>query len=199
MWFSMMAFAGKAELNMLHAAAAMFLIPEVRATKTVARPSFSLRGGTSVNVKMLREIIQQATKLIDQTPDGILRKLVDETHVAWLTRKNDSYQKNLKEAASQLVRHLSVQFPTATPTLPEGRLHDFIGKYVDTGEAMIKITPFFASWDDNRLFSLYIRDFTQKLKDQGYTDFQVPAPQVETQEPPKVLRCRTISAEDLFS
>lgn len=199
MWFSTMAFAGNAELDMLHAAAAIFLIPEVQAIQPVARPSFTLLRGDSPNKDALHEIIHRAAIPIDQTPEGKFPILPHESPSAWETRKDSLHRTSLHKAVGQLVVHLSAQFPTITPAPPEGQANDLASRYIDIQEAMIEVISSFTTWVDNRLFNRYIHDIAQSISRQSYTDFEAPALRCELREPPTCLRYRAISAKDFFS
>lgn len=195
MWFSTMAFAEKTDIAMLHAAAAMFLIPAVQAVQPVPRPFFSLSQGWSADDDALKVILYQAAWSIDRSPERTLVKAEYESLRSWKKRRTNLHRKNLENAVGQLASSLSQQFPTTNPYPPTGPNC----RYVNVDKAMAIITTCFVTWDDNRLFHQYIQDFVQSINEQTFTNFEVQALQYEPAALRTSLPYHAISPKDFFS
>lgn len=201
MWFATMAFSDEADLDLLHAAAAMVLIPEIKAIKPVERPHFSLENGDKAVLTTLLGAVSKAELPFERSPEYNMHLPIieGETQRARWEKRQSLYQDKKDMALSQFVDHVFPQFPTCTPTQPVGDVQAFIRKYVDIAKAMIAIEPLFATWYDNRLFTLYIQDFGKIMGRQTYQTLEAPIPVFE---PPAFCPCQqyhAITSADFFA
>lgn len=176
MWFATMAFALKADLDLLHAAATMFLDAEIRAIEPVKKHSFKLCDGDTVNSNALRGAVSQAALPFEKSPEKYISLPVirGETRQSQWERRNRLHRENKGNALTQFVRHLSDQFPTSTPVPPTDSAENYISKYINIAKAMLAVVPLFTTWNDNRLFAEYIRRFGGVLDSHIYQFLQVP-------------------------
>lgn len=203
MWFATMAFASTANLDLLHAAAAMFLLPEIQAIEPVNRSSFALAQGDAVDNSVLRSVVSGAKLPFEQSPESNMNlpPIQGETYKARWERRESLHRRNQDRALSKFVTHLSQQFPTPAPTSPVGGIRDDICNYFNIAEGMAAVSPLFTTWYDNRLFTLYIQEYGNVMGVQAYQRLEAPTfdfepPPTENRTP---VQSRTMTTAELFA
>lgn len=201
MWFATMAFAPAADLDMLHSAAAMFLLPQVQAIKPVERRSFALDKGGVVNTGVLQGAVSGTELPFERSPEHLMNLMViyGETKQAQRNRRRTLHRENKAEALTEFVRHLSEQYPTSAPTRPDGHTRDNINKYFDIEKAMTAVRPLFTAWHDNRLFGQYIMKFGEAVGCEQFHRLQAPTLCFKPPPSPTSLGFRVIKSADLFA
>lgn len=201
MWLATMAFADKADLDLLHAAAAMLIIPAVQAITPPERCYFSLGEGDCVKISQLRVVISQAEKSFDESPENRMRMpmVEGETNEARYRKRESLYRQNKTRAVDQLIRHLSEQFPTSNPSGPTGEQQRYISQYINIAKAMSVVQSIFTTWNDNRTFGLYLQEFGEVMNRQVYQTLQAPTLCFERPACPDPVQYRFITSQVLFS
>lgn len=201
MWFATMAFASKADLDMLHAAAAMFLLPAIQAIKPVERLSFTLSQNDFVNYNALRGAVSGAGLPFERSPEYLmdLPTIEGETRQARWERRQKLHHRNQDRALAQFIKHLIEQFPTPAPTWPVGGIQDHIRKYFDIAKGMAAVAPLFTTWHNNRLFTLYMQEFGKVMGVQVYQKLDVPTFGFEPPETWTTLQNYAITSADFFT
>lgn len=181
MWFSTMAFAPEADLNMIHTAASMFLAPGMQNIRplqmltTGARiDHFCLREGDTVDQSRVRTIINSHVHSLHRSPENRLRIRVDESSQEFQRRRHASYRRNQDAAVDKLLMHIVAQFPAPYLNYPESGEAERLEKYIDTVPAVNAIRAPFRTWYENHLFTQYLMRFQEEVKRQplGSVDIQ---------------------------
>lgn len=203
MWFSVLAFAPKADLKMIHAAASMFLAPEMRNIRPLQMLTpgvdFCLQEGDTVKQSSVRTIINSHLNPLSHSPESRLDRKTEENSKAYRARQQGSYQRNQNAAVEKLVEHVVRKFPASLLDHPEHGEAKKLGGYIDVSSAVAAIRSPFRMWYENHLFSLYLARFEKVIKEQPLSSVD---PQALRFDLPKHSFCCAksfVSSLDFFS
>lgn len=199
MWFATMAFADKADLDLLYSAAAMYLIPDLRALQLAKRSQFLVGQGYVVDAAALREAISRAYLPFEQCPESSMKmeNIDGNTGKQKAKRRRKLHAQNRDEAVMELIKEFPSSIPSH-PIEPQGATKLRIGKYIDIERAMLDIKTLFTTWNDNKLFADYIRQFATIMNRQACTITQAPDFDYSAPKFPISRRYRAISSAELF-
>lgn len=167
MWFSTMAFAAKADMDMIVTAAAMFLVPEVREIEIPQMTQTRICDGAKLDVHLLEQTMRSSFLHLEQCPDSDIWHMTGESYSDRAVRMSNAKQRDQDQAAKKLLDHLSAQWPCPVPLGPVGQAHAYIQKYIDLKEFMEGVIPTFRLWYRNWEFVEYIKKIASVINRQS--------------------------------
>lgn len=181
MWFATMVFAPKADLDMIHVAAAMFLDPDMQTIRPASLlptqlrlAMFSLTEGDAPDRSTLTNIIDGHLRPMDETPDYHLSSWAGEDYSQTQSRRNTSYQRSRNEAKDALVNGVVQQFPAPALRYPDLVVNKAL-EYIYLAPAVEALKPLFRTWYENSEFTKYLRSIEKVINAQRFSIFNIQA------------------------
>lgn len=170
MWFSTMAFAQTVDLKMLHAAASMFLFPEMRYIRPLQTlPSgvdFCLQEGHTLDQDRVRTIISTNQHPLKKCPEHKMEFMAGENVQAYRERQQATHLLHRNATVEKLLQHVLSKFPAPVLDQPEEEEYKSLAKYINMGPALKEIRTKFQIWYQNHLFTRYLVTFEKGIKRQ---------------------------------
>lgn len=199
MWLATMAFGARADIDMIHTAAYMFISAEMRDVRIPSAQRFRLPMGNSFNKNRLRSHILPLVFSEELCPEPTLVAIRRESARARAVRVRKAKQKNKTKAVNALLDQLESQWPCQRPEEPRGKLKQFMESHFKLKRAMALITVEMEHWYWNREFILYLQKIDSIITLQPVV--QLATQVLEFKDPTylKVMPKAFISSEILFS
>ncbi|KAF2622185.1 hypothetical protein BU25DRAFT_403259 [Macroventuria anomochaeta] len=190
-WLSTMAYATKADMNVIRALVAFYRMPQLASTQIPTKPLFRLSHGSTFNIFEVQHAAERAARSYESSSEAQLCKQGSESDDQHLRRIESLFENQKGEAVQTFVAALQTQWPREHPNTP---FSSHMNKYLDTAPAMDTIRALFQSWYDNRAFEQYIRTISSVIERLPAASiatprFDVPAPSKKTELGPDGRYC----------
>lgn len=199
MWFTTMAFGAQADNNMIHTAAYMFFIAEVRDVQIPSAQRLRLQLGKSFNTNKLRALIAPFVFRDDQYPEPNLSTRPREHAHARTARARRAQRKNKDKAVDELLVQLENQWPCLIPVEPQGQSRQFIKSHLKLKRAMSVISIEMEHWYRNRQFTRYLEKIENAIIIQPVVNLSIQVFNFEDPPYAMIVRKAFISPKELFS
>lgn len=196
MWFATMAFAPEADLDMIHTALAMFLSPEMQTIRPhsvvpVGLPNhLSVNEGDAMDLIKVRSIINMHCFCYGLTPDSNLPSNAGETLQQANARRQALYTRNQNNAIKDLLDHVSLQFPACELGTLSLATVTGLRNYINLDVVMSRIRTLFRTWNDNHLFTQYLRRVEEVIHRQSLEILNYEIPSLRLSKHP-TARCKS--------
>lgn len=208
MWFATMAFAPKADLDMVHVAAAIFLVLDMQTIRPASLlPSqlrllrFSLADGDIVDRSRVDHIVDEHLRPFHETPDYYLSPRPGESDWQAQSRRENAHQQNRDRAKDDLLNYVIRQFPAPTLRFPDiaALVRTDLPDYIDLTSAVEAIKPWYRTWYENHNFTSYLREIEKVINRQRCYSLNLQAPQFDLPEYPAHSSKVFITSADVFA
>lgn len=199
MWFATMAFGARADIDMIHTAAYMFINAEMRDIRIPSAERFRLKMGNSFNKHRLRGLILPLVLSADRCPEPNLVARRRESAHARAVRAREAIQKNKTKAVNALLVQLESQWPCLIPAQPQGQPRQFIKSHLKLKQAMSLVAIEMEHWYRNRDFLLYLQRIESIITLQPVVQLATQVLKFEDPAYLKVMPKTFISSKVLFS
>jgi hypothetical protein len=162
-WLANMAYAPKADMEVIRAFLAFYRIPQLASCQIPARPLYTLSRGSTFEVSDVLTAANCSARSYESSSEAELPKQGSETDNEHLERIESLFTTRKDTAVQNFVADLQRQWPCSKPAVPSS---DQMNKYLDTASAMKSARELFQSWYDNRTFEQYmqhISDIVERL------------------------------------
>jgi hypothetical protein len=162
-WLANMAYAPKADMEVIRAFLAFYRIPQLASCQIPARPLYTLSRGSTFEVSDVLTAANCSARSYESSSEAELPKQGSETDNEHLERIESLFTTRKDAAVQDFVADLQRQWPCSKPAVPSS---DQMNKYLDTASAMKSARESFQSWYDNRTFEQYmqhISDIVERL------------------------------------
>lgn len=171
MWLSTLAFAKNADMQVIHALAAFYNVPDFAQIGipqvTLSQPS----QGTKVNLPELEQLIRSARHPFHRCPEARLPQEVGESEQRAQQRRRRKFESNQNSAIQRFADTLKWLWPCEVPQVP---IEDTISTYLNTNEAMEKVRSKFKTWFENYRFYEYLGQIEDALRLQTVDPIPTP-------------------------
>lgn len=170
-WLSTIAFAEKADMDIVQALAALYRLPQLCLADIPQQPRFELQNGFSVIQNEVRAIVQQASRSFQACPEFNYPRMEGEDTREYQRRRKEQFESHQNNAISVFARAIRDQWPCEKPQKPSNQTTDV---YVDTSSAMREVLPKFETWYDNLCFHQYLQKLGSSLRRQRAIAVTIP-------------------------
>ncbi|TVY25882.1 hypothetical protein LHYA1_G005662 [Lachnellula hyalina] len=199
LWFSTLAFASNADMEIIQTLASFYTLPYMAQLSPPQVDSFQISQGRDVKRHELRDSIKSACLPLLQCPEAHLTAWSTETKNELRRRKQEAFQCNQSNALDKLRDALAKQFPSEVPVAPADDTSPSFRTYVDVRKAIDGAKPKFRTWFDNLQFYKYLTQIEDALLNPMVKAMQIPSCSFT---PPKwnlERRHRFISIDDILT
>ncbi|TVY56340.1 hypothetical protein LCER1_G002622 [Lachnellula cervina] len=175
LWFSTLAFAGNADMEIIQTLASFYVLPSMAQLSPPQIKSFQLSQGCEVNRYELLESIQSARFPLRQCPEAHLTSRPAESHEVLWQRKQEVFQRKQSNALDELRDALAKQFPSEVPVAPTNDTSAAFQTYVDVRKATNDAKPKFKTWFDNHQFHKYLSQIEDALSGSIVKAMDIPS------------------------
>lgn len=198
MWFSTMAFDAQADVDMVHTAAYMFVLAELREVEIPSTSTFRLQQG-NFNSNTARLVIEKHGFQENECPEPALVAIPRELPHARAARIRDAKSRNKIKAIDDLLAEIESQWPCLEPRGPSGQSKTFIKSHLKLKKAMAAVAGQMKDWYHNRKFSLYIEHIETIILAQPVVTLEIQFLHFEGPKYARIPQRHFVSSKDLFS
>ena len=163
-WLSTVAFAESADMDIIQALAAFYNCRDLASIEIPsAAASFNLAEGDSPTLSAIQDLVQ-VYRPLHACPENDLRRLPNESHRQWDTRRRTQFESNQRGAAEAFACALHNQWPCAVPDTPCTQSAE---TYLSIEKIMSEVRRMFKIWYDNRCFYQYLEKVSYTLARQS--------------------------------
>jgi hypothetical protein len=171
MWLSTMAFADKADLEILQLLAMSSKSPQMRGTIAPTMGYFQVFNGIHRHKSAVHQIVQSSVRQFELCPQFNTPRLMNEKIGTYKSRRHRLWQSAQTPAVRQVVDALVAQFPASVPQSVNS--HE-VSVYIDVHKVMGSVRELFQSWHDNNLLHQYMESMLQSLANLSTTSVSLP-------------------------
>ncbi|TVY87635.1 hypothetical protein LAWI1_G008611, partial [Lachnellula willkommii] len=175
LWFSTLAFASNADMEIIQTLASFYVLPSMAQHLPPQINSFQLSQGREVSRYELRESIQSARLPLRQCPEAHLTSWSRESQNELRQRRQDVFQHNQSNALDELRDALAKQFPSEVPVAPAHNTSTTFRTYIDVRKAINDAKPKFKTWFDNHQFYKYLSQIEDALSSSMVKAMDIPS------------------------
>jgi hypothetical protein len=197
MWLSTIAFAEKADMDIIGALSAFYRMEELKFVEIPQIDRFDLSDGSAPSLTKLENLLLLASRPFKLCPEATLPKMDWESNNAMRKRRATSFENNRGAAISAFAKALKDQWPCQTPTTPAT---DTANTYLKVQSAMDQVSESFNTWYENHCFFLYLEALCNILERQAVKQVLVtPCHLTVASTPASDRHVRYLSAIDIFA
>ena len=160
-WLAIMAYAPKADMEVIRALLAFYRIPQLASCQIPARPLYTLSLGSKFEESDVSEAANRHAPSYESSSEAKLPKQGSESDDEHLERIESLYMTRKGKAVQDFVADLQRQWPCSKPAVPSS---DQITKYLNVASAMESVRALFQSWYDNRVFEQYMQNISNTIE-----------------------------------
>ena len=160
-WLANMAYAPKADMEVIRAFLAFYCIPQLASCQIPTRPLYTLSRGSTFEVSDVLTAAKCNARPYESSSEAELPKQEAETDDEHLERIENLFTTRKDKAVQDFVADLQRQWPCSKPAVPSS---DQIDKYLDIASAMKSVRALFQSWYDNRNFEQYMQNISNIIE-----------------------------------
>ena len=160
-WLANMAYAPKADMEVIRAFLAFYCIPQLASCQIPARPLYNLSRGSTFEVSGVLTAANCNTRPYESSSEAELPKQGSETDDEHLERIENLFTTRKDKAVQDFVADLQRQWPCSKPAVPSS---DQIDKYLNIASAMKSVRASFQTWYDNRNFEQYMQNISNIIE-----------------------------------
>ncbi|KAF2866821.1 hypothetical protein BDV95DRAFT_611492 [Massariosphaeria phaeospora] len=196
MWASTLAFADKADMEVVQTLAAFCQSREFASIEIPSAACFDLSKGDKAEVAVIRSVVSSTVRAFQNCPEAHLSKQNGESKKNFERRRYSQFQTNQTFAVNTFVDALQRQWPCDAPSTPNSQN---AATYFDPSKAMADVRINFRAWHDNLCFSRYLERVGSMLARQKFAAVSKPRTPTATFEHPALGSVRYLSKKDIFA
>ncbi|EFX03462.1 hypothetical protein CMQ_390 [Grosmannia clavigera kw1407] len=199
LWLATMAFSAK-DMEVIQAAACLFLLPEVTAINPPPVGMFQLRHGDTPDKTELTQLLSNAElwKPQDSCPENNLPRYSGESNRDYGRRRECAWESSKNQAISSLVDHLAAQKAQPVPLPPTGVTKEKICTYIKLQDAINAVRVKFTLWHQNWLFKCYLDEIADAISRTSVQLLQLPKITTSRPLPASTIQMATIQLADVL-
>lgn len=171
-WLSTMAFATKADMQVIYTMTAFYNLPDVARINVPPAARFKLSEGTTISLSELKKITRSGRRQFNKCPEASLPQELWESKLQAKERRQRKFQSCQDGAIQDFASALERQWPCDSPQFPAG---NHFCTYIATDQVMGKVISMFRSRYENLCFEKYLGTIESTLRSQITVPIPMPS------------------------
>ncbi|KAE8440778.1 hypothetical protein EG329_006578 [Mollisiaceae sp. DMI_Dod_QoI] len=169
-WLSTLAFADRADMQILQTLASFFVAPDMAQISAPKIDNFRLHRGAKPDQYELSNDFRPALLPLARCPEATLTSYSWETNQNFRRRQQDTFRSKQNDALDRLVKAMESQWPCEALVTPS-----YSCPYLDFERAIDIAKPKFKTWFDNHRYARYLEEISTALKRQSISPLKHPS------------------------
>lgn len=162
-WFSTLAFAPDAHMQIIQTLASFFMVADMAHIALPLHEPFRLKHGFKINASELKKIAQLAVLPLARSPEATMTIATGESQFDFKKRQQNAFLEKQRYNIDKWVQILESQWPCEVPSAPRDLNQLNFSSYIDVARAMQEASKLFKEWFENRRLYRYLEQIKATL------------------------------------